>query len=482
MPNQQTRRVNTMTDASAQPPSRTIDAVIFDFGGVLASNGRPSDVVRRFPHDPADVVMRVMMGEYGQDTDHPWHRLERGEISMDDYRLALAPLVIEAGLTPVATPAPEPGQSIPFDFIPNEPVIELFPRQEDMSNYGDWLRMMRERTPLLDAYMAHFAEVANNLGYGTGLGNFSTGTPANLKPGDYPTFDWFPRTAKLLEQTRGRNALVVHEYWTAAQGPEGWWDWHTCRFFHYQVNCDIDVLECGVEEAITGKPHQGWQGQLTAAQYAAQMDTYLRRARTDSRFRGATPFTLDGDKQWATFYVEGCVPEFLQLARDLDAKPPAATYTVHLPSLLSGTDPNANWVRSYPHVLRIEGGLSLDPNDPGNWRDGKLVGTQYGISAAVWGGQYDIPNLTEQQALDIYRQHYWRAAGCENLPWPLCLVVFDTAVNHGVGVAQELLGQHSDPVEYLAHRMLVYVRLANWSRYGVAWGNRVKALLDVVRT
>lgn len=364
----------------------------------------------------------------------------------------------------------------------NEPVIELFPRQEDMSNYGDWLRMMRERTPLLDAYMVHFAEAANNLGYGTGLGNFSTGTPANLKPGDYPTFDWFPRTAKLLEQTRGRNALAVHEYWTAAQGPEGWWDWHTCRFFHYQVNCDIDVLECGVEEAITGKPHQGWQGQLTAAQYAAQMDTYLRRARTDSRFRGATPFTLDGDKQWATFYVEGCVPEFLQLARDLDAKPSAATYTVHLPSLLSGTDPNANWVRSYPHVLRIEGGLSLDPNDPGNWYQGKLVGTKYGISAAVWGGQVDIPNLTEAQALDIYRQHYWRASGCENLPWPLCLVVFDTAVNHGVGVAQELLGQHSDPVEYLAHRMLVYVRLANWSRYGVAWGNRVKALLDVVRT
>ena len=155
MLNQQTLRVNSTTDASAQPPSRTIDAVIFDFGGVLASNGRPSDVVRRFPNDPADVVMRVMMGEYGQDTDHPWHRLERGEISMDDYRVALAPLVLEAGLTPVATPEPEPGRSIPFDFIPNEPVIRLV---HDLRDAGIRLgvltnnvRELRERWwPMMD--------------------------------------------------------------------------------------------------------------------------------------------------------------------------------------------------------------------------------------------------------------------------------------------------------------------------------------------
>lgn len=106
--------------------TRSIDAVIFDFGGVLASNGRPSDVVRRFPHDPADVVMRVMMGDYGQDTDHPWHRLERGEISMTEYRSALAPLVMEAGLTPVANhDIPDSGKMIPFDFEPNEPVVQL---------------------------------------------------------------------------------------------------------------------------------------------------------------------------------------------------------------------------------------------------------------------------------------------------------------------------------------------------------------------
>jgi putative hydrolase of the HAD superfamily len=148
-----------ITDGADEPViARPIDGVIFDFGGVLASNGRPSDVVRRFPHDPAELVMKVMMGDYGLDTDHPWHRLERGEISMVEYRRALAPLVIEAGLTPVATAMPEPttpGQMIPFDFIPNEPVIRLV---HDLRDAGVRLgvltnnvRELRERWwPMMD--------------------------------------------------------------------------------------------------------------------------------------------------------------------------------------------------------------------------------------------------------------------------------------------------------------------------------------------
>jgi putative hydrolase of the HAD superfamily len=122
--------------SSKQTPSssRHIDAVIFDFGGVLASNGRPSDVAKRFPNDPVDKVMKVMMGDYGQDTDHPWHRLERGEISMVEYREQLGPLVLEAGLqlsansleTPAAKNADSKNPSIVgFAFEPNHLVVDL---------------------------------------------------------------------------------------------------------------------------------------------------------------------------------------------------------------------------------------------------------------------------------------------------------------------------------------------------------------------
>ncbi len=122
--------------SSQQTPSssRLIDAVIFDFGGVLASNGRPSDVAKRFPNDPVDKVMKVMMGDYGQDTDHPWHRLERGEITMIEYREQLGPLVREAGLqvaassleTPAAKTADSKNPSIVgFAFEPNQLVVNL---------------------------------------------------------------------------------------------------------------------------------------------------------------------------------------------------------------------------------------------------------------------------------------------------------------------------------------------------------------------
>jgi epoxide hydrolase-like predicted phosphatase len=102
-----------------------ITAAIFDFGGVLSANGRPSDFSRHFPgHDPV-AVQQALMGDYGTDSDHPWHRLERGELTMAEVRVlnrgALAALGIEM-------PAPPPGStsSAPaFAFQPNEPVIEL---------------------------------------------------------------------------------------------------------------------------------------------------------------------------------------------------------------------------------------------------------------------------------------------------------------------------------------------------------------------
>ena len=65
---------------------RLIDTVIFDVGGVLAANGRHSDFASRFPHADPEVVTRIFVGDYGEDGDHPWHRLERGEILLMSRR------------------------------------------------------------------------------------------------------------------------------------------------------------------------------------------------------------------------------------------------------------------------------------------------------------------------------------------------------------------------------------------------------------
>ncbi len=96
--------------------------MIFDLGGVLARNGRPGDFAKRFPDHDAEALTRVLMGDYGTDGDHPWHRLERGEITLEENRDANRTAFAELGI--VFPPAPS-GAAMPLVFEPNEPVIAL---------------------------------------------------------------------------------------------------------------------------------------------------------------------------------------------------------------------------------------------------------------------------------------------------------------------------------------------------------------------
>jgi len=45
------------------------------------------------------VILEVLFGAYDRDTDHPWHRLERGEIPIDEALREINALGGEAGLT-----------------------------------------------------------------------------------------------------------------------------------------------------------------------------------------------------------------------------------------------------------------------------------------------------------------------------------------------------------------------------------------------
>ena len=80
-------------DDAVAAPDRTVDAVLFDFGGVFTLS--PFDTVaaagRELGLDEA-VAFDLCFGPYDQDGDHPWHRLERGELTLLDAREALAGL------------------------------------------------------------------------------------------------------------------------------------------------------------------------------------------------------------------------------------------------------------------------------------------------------------------------------------------------------------------------------------------------------
>jgi epoxide hydrolase-like predicted phosphatase len=118
--------------------SSTVNTVIFDLGGVLSLSGRALDVVNRFPDHPAEEVMAVMLGDYAADSDHPWHRLERGEISLDDYRSSVGRLIAEAGfrMREPATPASDSSgakRGLNFDFIRSEAMLQLV---HDLRDHG----------------------------------------------------------------------------------------------------------------------------------------------------------------------------------------------------------------------------------------------------------------------------------------------------------------------------------------------------------
>jgi lysozyme family protein len=85
------------------------------------------------------------------------------------------------------------------------------------------------------------------------------------------------------------------------------------------------------------------------------------------------------------------------------------------------------------NLFGVEGGFQKNPNDPGNYRpDGTLVGTKYGISARSYP-HLDIPNLTLEEATEIYYDDFWKKLGCQAMPLWLAEFAFDFAVNSGVG-------------------------------------------------
>ena len=86
-------------------------------------NGGPRDFTRRYPdHDPA-VVAEIVMGPHHLDTDHQWHRVERGEITLDECRSITKQKLDDAGI--VATvPATAPASNAnPFNFQLNEDMV-----------------------------------------------------------------------------------------------------------------------------------------------------------------------------------------------------------------------------------------------------------------------------------------------------------------------------------------------------------------------
>lgn len=127
-------------------------------------------------------------------------------------------------------------------------------------------------------------------------------------------------------------------------------------------------------------------------------------------------------------------------------------------------------------VLKHEGGYVNHPSDPGKE-------TKWGISKKAYP-DLDIAGLTAEQAADIYWNDYWLKAGCDRLPFPFNVVVFDTAVNCGVARAVGWLKETEDTPAYIEKRKLYYYKLVegtSWAHKFIrGWVNRLNDLKKFV--
>lgn len=102
---------------------------------------------------------------------------------------------------------------------------------------------------------------------------------------------------------------------------------------------------------------------------------------------------------------------------------------------------------------RWEGGLSVDPNDAGNWStgvkgQGVLVGSNHGVTprvlSAYRGGKpvtmADMKALTAKEAGDIALKMFYYEPGLDRLPWNrVTASVMDFGYNAGPGRAVRIL-------------------------------------------
>lgn len=172
---------------------------------------------------------------------------------------------------------------------------------------------------------------------------------------------------------------------------------------------------------------------------------------------------------------------------------------------MNSADPFQSFIN---FILRpdIEGGLSMDKTDPGNWTGGatgkgELRGTKFGISAKAYP-QLDIQALTPETVKPYYFRDYWTKSGCHQLPPRLAFLTADAAVQHGPSKAvqflQRALGQKDDGVcgpvtvtaarnaetehavdATLSQRMRYYMKIENDVERNVdagGWSNRLIAL------
>ena len=148
----------------------------------------------------------------------------------------------------------------------------------------------------------------------------------------------------------------------------------------------------------------------------------------------------------------------------------------------------SNFDISFADIVGLEGKETNDPSDPGGL-------TRFGI-AQNRNPDVDVSKLDLDGAKALYKARYWDLVHGDDLKWPLCLLVFDCAVNQGADIAKKLLQKSAGTVQdgvlgqntlaaigranqpelcamFMADRAIRYTGTRGFDGYGRGWFKRL---------
>ncbi|MGL4467950.1 MAG: glycoside hydrolase family 108 protein [Plesiomonas shigelloides] len=154
----------------------------------------------------------------------------------------------------------------------------------------------------------------------------------------------------------------------------------------------------------------------------------------------------------------------------------------------------------FERCIGHEGGFQNDQRDRGNWTGGEvgkgeLKGTKFGLAAMTYP-EIDIRSLTIDQAKVIYKRDWWDKFCMWRYPAAMQYQMFDAAINHGVGRANQMLqralGVTADgkigPItldaankadlndlllRFIAERLQYFTEVKTWKTYCTGWTRRM---------
>jgi len=162
----------------------------------------------------------------------------------------------------------------------------------------------------------------------------------------------------------------------------------------------------------------------------------------------------------------------------------------------------ADFARSLVRVLVYEGGKVDNPRDPGGRTNFGITQKTYTAWLASKGqDSVDVYKIPIADRDSIYETEYWDRIRGDDMPTGLDLVVFDAAVNSGVGQAGKWLQQALGPSygglrdgvigkqtlqavagvndldslisAYCSRRLATLQRLKTWNTFGKGWHARI---------